>query len=488
MTQTEDAPKPDLGAVKQRQQQAWASGDFAVVAARIVLVAEQLCDTADLHAGWRVLDVATGSGNAAIAAARLGCTAVGVDYVPALLERGRLRAAAEGLGRAARRATPRRCRSRTPPSTRSRPSSAPCSPPTTRARPPSCSASAGPAARSPWPAGRRTDSSASSSAPSAPTCRRRPACLTDALGHREPPARALRRRHRLARGCGADVHVAIQVGRGVRRVLPALVRADAEGVRGARGSAREALEHELVALARRSDRLGTDAIAIPPATYLEATAIRAERRRRRMTFSADSHPPDRATTASRISTRRQPLTGSPRPRVRAAGSRSAFAARPTGWTRRPGLRARRQPRFPSAGSRRQASGGRGLGGRAARAPSPSSAARRAASRRVAAPSFVSTAATWCSAVRGETTSRSAISAFVSPSATSASTSSWRAVRPAGFSRVDSRGPCGTRIPSSRMRPATRLRQRLGPEPARDLDRLDGATSSSSSSDSMSARS
>jgi SAM-dependent methyltransferase len=67
------------------------------VAARIVLVAEQLCDTADLHAGWRVLDVATGSGNAAIAAARLGCTAVGVDYVPALLEAGRMRASAEGL-------------------------------------------------------------------------------------------------------------------------------------------------------------------------------------------------------------------------------------------------------------------------------------------------------------------------------------------------------------------------------------------------------
>jgi len=94
---TVDTPKPDLSAVKQRQQQAWASGDFAVVASRIVLVAEHLCDTADLHAGWRVLDVATGSGNAAIAAARHGCVAVGVDYVPSLLERGRERAAAEGL-------------------------------------------------------------------------------------------------------------------------------------------------------------------------------------------------------------------------------------------------------------------------------------------------------------------------------------------------------------------------------------------------------
>jgi len=97
MTNTLAAPKPDLRAVKQRQQQTWASGDFAVVAARIVLVAEQLCDSADLHAGWRVLDVATGSGNAAIAAARLGCRAVGIDYVPELLEQGRRRAAAEGL-------------------------------------------------------------------------------------------------------------------------------------------------------------------------------------------------------------------------------------------------------------------------------------------------------------------------------------------------------------------------------------------------------
>ena len=97
MTQAIKATTPDFEAIKQRQQQTWASGDFHVVAARIMLVAEQLCDSADLHAGWRVLDVATGSGNAAIAAARLGCQVVGVDYVPALLERGRRRASAEGL-------------------------------------------------------------------------------------------------------------------------------------------------------------------------------------------------------------------------------------------------------------------------------------------------------------------------------------------------------------------------------------------------------
>src|SRR6516165_5505689 len=90
-------PSPDYAAVKSRQQGTWASGDFSVVASRIVFQAEHLCETADLQAGWRVLDVATGSGNAALAAARRGCEVVGVDYVPALLERGRLRAAAEHL-------------------------------------------------------------------------------------------------------------------------------------------------------------------------------------------------------------------------------------------------------------------------------------------------------------------------------------------------------------------------------------------------------
>src|SRR4051794_37478426 len=43
----------DLERVKTRQQQTWASGDFAVVASRIVLVSELLADNADLHAGWR---------------------------------------------------------------------------------------------------------------------------------------------------------------------------------------------------------------------------------------------------------------------------------------------------------------------------------------------------------------------------------------------------------------------------------------------------
>jgi ubiquinone/menaquinone biosynthesis C-methylase UbiE len=97
MTQIQEAPAPDLAAVKARQQQTWSSGNFAVVAGQIVVVAERLVDNADLRAGWRVLDVATGNGNAAIAAARLGCTVEGVDYVPALLADGRTRATAEGF-------------------------------------------------------------------------------------------------------------------------------------------------------------------------------------------------------------------------------------------------------------------------------------------------------------------------------------------------------------------------------------------------------
>ncbi len=92
-----EAALPDLEAIKGRQQRTWASGDYAAVAARITLIAERLVEAADLRAGSTVLDVATGSGNAALAAARADCDVTGLDYVPELLERGRLRAAAEGL-------------------------------------------------------------------------------------------------------------------------------------------------------------------------------------------------------------------------------------------------------------------------------------------------------------------------------------------------------------------------------------------------------
>ena len=91
------APAPDLGAIKQRQQATWSSGDYQLIATQIQIVSELLIEALDVHSTETVLDVATGSGNAAIAAARRGCTTTGVDYVPALLERARIRAEAEGL-------------------------------------------------------------------------------------------------------------------------------------------------------------------------------------------------------------------------------------------------------------------------------------------------------------------------------------------------------------------------------------------------------
>jgi ubiquinone/menaquinone biosynthesis C-methylase UbiE len=91
-------PSPvDLGALKTRQQGAWSSGDYAVVGTTLQIVGEELCEALDLHAGQKVLDVAAGNGNATLAAARRWCEGVSTDYVPSLLERGRLRAAAEGL-------------------------------------------------------------------------------------------------------------------------------------------------------------------------------------------------------------------------------------------------------------------------------------------------------------------------------------------------------------------------------------------------------
>ena len=87
----------DLAALKERQRKAWACGDYAAFGAPLLVMGELLCEAVDLRSGWRVLDVATGSGNTALAAARRSCDVTGVDYVPALLERGRERAAAERL-------------------------------------------------------------------------------------------------------------------------------------------------------------------------------------------------------------------------------------------------------------------------------------------------------------------------------------------------------------------------------------------------------
>jgi len=89
--------QPDLTAIKQRQHGAWSSGDYAVVGTTLQIVGEQLCESLDLRAGSKVLDVAAGNGNATLAAARRWCDVTSTDYVPALLKRGQERAAADHL-------------------------------------------------------------------------------------------------------------------------------------------------------------------------------------------------------------------------------------------------------------------------------------------------------------------------------------------------------------------------------------------------------
>src|SRR6185503_18195267 len=89
------AAQPDLSAVKQRQQAAWSSGNYAVVGTTLQIVGEQLCEALDLRPGSKVLDVAAGNGMASLAAARRWCRDTSTDYVPALRENGRARAEAE---------------------------------------------------------------------------------------------------------------------------------------------------------------------------------------------------------------------------------------------------------------------------------------------------------------------------------------------------------------------------------------------------------
>src|SRR5215813_9199708 len=87
----------DFATFKERQQQGWLTGDFGIIVRTIVLVGELLCEAVDLRPGQQVLDVATGTGNTALAAARRGCDVIGLDWAAPLLARGRERAAAERL-------------------------------------------------------------------------------------------------------------------------------------------------------------------------------------------------------------------------------------------------------------------------------------------------------------------------------------------------------------------------------------------------------
>lgn len=86
----------DYGGITENQRETWATGDFNEIARQNVVMAEALCEAVDPHPNQRVLDVACGSGTAALVAERRYCDVTGIDYVPGLIERAKVRAEANG--------------------------------------------------------------------------------------------------------------------------------------------------------------------------------------------------------------------------------------------------------------------------------------------------------------------------------------------------------------------------------------------------------
>jgi SAM-dependent methyltransferase len=83
----------DLSGIKQGQKMMWSTGNYPEVARRIEGVAELLVERVGAAPGLEILDVATGSGNVALAAAMRGASVTGLDLTPELLEVARRRAA-----------------------------------------------------------------------------------------------------------------------------------------------------------------------------------------------------------------------------------------------------------------------------------------------------------------------------------------------------------------------------------------------------------
>ncbi|MEM7060835.1 MAG: class I SAM-dependent methyltransferase [Pseudomonadota bacterium] len=94
---TDTADEPDYAAIKVKQRGAWSSGDYALIGSTLNIVGEQLAEAANINPDERVLDVAAGNGNATLAAGRRFAKVTSTDYVETLLEKGRIRAKAEGM-------------------------------------------------------------------------------------------------------------------------------------------------------------------------------------------------------------------------------------------------------------------------------------------------------------------------------------------------------------------------------------------------------
>lgn len=88
---------PQIETVKAGQKTTWESGDFGQIARTIENVAEEFMARCPLKPGQQVLDVACGTGNLAVIAARHGCKVSGLDLATNLINQARKRAEAEGL-------------------------------------------------------------------------------------------------------------------------------------------------------------------------------------------------------------------------------------------------------------------------------------------------------------------------------------------------------------------------------------------------------
>ena len=93
------APQPDRAALQrriaERQQATWADGDYGRIGITLQITGEHLLESMDPSAGSTLLDIASGNGNAALAAARRNCHVTATDFVPDLLEQSQVRAVAE---------------------------------------------------------------------------------------------------------------------------------------------------------------------------------------------------------------------------------------------------------------------------------------------------------------------------------------------------------------------------------------------------------
>ena len=88
---------PEMEALKAKLKATWVSGDFGQIAKSYAPGAAEFVNRLNLQPGERVLDVACGTGNLTIPAAKSGASVIGQDIAPNLLEQGRARAKAEGL-------------------------------------------------------------------------------------------------------------------------------------------------------------------------------------------------------------------------------------------------------------------------------------------------------------------------------------------------------------------------------------------------------